>query len=112
MIPDLWREAREIAGRLDDEVRACAQAGAQLAQNERDYRVALAGEQLRLRSQGLPATLIGDVARGDPRIADLKCARDCSEAVYDAARESINVHKKQLTVINDQMAREWNSGGN
>lgn len=110
MIPDLWREGREYMERLDEELERCRTSGAALAENERDYRAALARETLRLRAEGVPVTVIGDVARGDPLIADLRCARDCSEAVYRASQESINVLKLKLRVVNDEMGREWHSG--
>lgn len=110
MIPDLWAEARSYMDALDAELARCREAGAQLADNEREYRVALACEELRLKEEGRPVSLIGDVARGVPRIAGLKCARDCSEALYRASLEAVNVLKLKLRTVNEEMGREWCSG--
>ena len=82
-------------------------SGVTLAQNERDYRVALRTEMLALRADGMPASMVGDVARGTPNVAELKLRRDCSEAVYKASQEAINVHKLQLRIIDAQINREW-----
>lgn len=110
VIPDLWREGRSYMAALDEELARCRSSAAALAENERDYRAALAKETLRLRAEGVPVTVIGDIARGNPEIAALRCTRDCSQAVYDASREAVNVLKLKLRVVNDEMGREWNSG--
>ena len=110
MIPDLWREARGLMAELDAELERYRTSGAALAENERAYRAALAKETLFLREDGVPVTVIGDIAKGSERIADLRCARDCSQAVFDASGEALNVLKLKLRVVNDEMGREWNSG--
>ena len=110
LMQDLWAEARSYMAALDEELARCRSCGAQLAENERAYRVALACEELRLKEEGRPVSIIGDVARGVPEIAELKCARDCSEAFYKASTEAINVLKLKLRTVNEEMGREWNSG--
>lgn len=104
-----WGELCEACDRMAEGVEAARRTGCQLAANERDYRVALAAEELRLSDAGERATLIPDLARGVPEIAALKCARDCSEALYKASCEAVNVEKLKARVIAAQIERDWHS---
>ena len=92
---------------LEVALKECKTRGQAAAEAERAYRVALAEKMLLLREGGLPATLIGDVARGDKDVARLKFERDCSEVVYDNAKEAVNCYKKQIDVLREQIDREW-----
>lgn len=69
----------------------------QAAKTERDYRIALAGELLRLRTEGLQMALINDVARGN--LADLKYERDLAEELYKAGRDSAKAIQVQLSAL-------------
>lgn len=59
------------------------------ANAERAYRKALADKILALKAEGVAITACGDIARGDPAIADLKYARDVAEGVKEAARQAV-----------------------
>lgn len=82
-----------------------------LADAERAYRIAKATKILELRNEGQPATLIPDLVKGDEAIADLKLTRDIAEAQFKAIQSHINNLKLELRLINDEINREWNSGG-
>lgn len=70
---------------LDDlESRVGAAAGSEL-----EYRKALAVEIIRLRSDGVPVTVAGDLARGDDGVAALKQARDLADGMVTAQRERV-----------------------
>ena len=107
---DLFAKADEVYDLLAGELDSSRRAGCQLAENEAEYRQALRLAILEERERGTPVTVIGDICRGDPDIADLKRARDCSEALYKASQEAINVHKLRLRMLNEQMNRVWHSG--
>ena len=92
---------------LEVALKECKIRGQAAADAERAYRVKLAEKILIFREQGLPATLIGDVARGDKEVADLKFDRDCSQVVYDNAKEAVLAYKKQIDVLREQIEREW-----
>ena len=94
---------------LETALSESGKRGKALAEAERAYRVALASKILTLRDGGYPATLIGDLARGDSEVAKLKFDRDCAEVVYDSSREAINVYKKAIDVLREQIDREWRS---
>lgn len=67
------------------------------AEAERAYRKALAMEIMKLRLEGLPATLIGDIARGN--CADLKWARDLADAELTAGRDGLKAIICEVTAL-------------
>ena len=104
---DLLLQNQEIQRKLDAAVSRLAINGQVLARAERDYRIALRQEILKLREAGYPVTVIPDLARGDSYIADLKFKRDTADGVYNANMEAINVWKLQARLMEAQMQREW-----
>lgn len=107
---DLYAELDGLTDALMRELETVRTSGCQYAENEAAYRKALRVEILRERDKGTPVTVIADLCRGLPRIANLKCRRDCSEAIYKASQEAVNVYKLRMRMVNDQLARVWNSG--
>ena len=107
-----FAELQEIMGELEERIDALRRAGCQYAANESDYRKALRVRVLEERAAGTPVSIISDVCRGDQHIADLKRARDCSEALYRAEQEAINVKKLHARVIDAQIGREWSRPSN
>lgn len=81
----------------------------QYAEAERDYRKALAMEEYKLRSEGLPATLIPDIARGN--IADLKYERDKAEGLHRGAIESKRALEAQLSALQSLNKNHTEVGG-
>jgi len=102
-ISEVWRRAEM----LEVALKECKSRGRAAADAEQKYRIKLAEKMLELRDQKLPATLIGDLARGDKDVAMLKFERDCAEVVYDNAKEAVNVYKRQIDVLREQIEREW-----
>lgn len=102
-ISEVWRRSEM----LEVALKECKSRGQAAAEAERKYRVKLAERILMLREAKVPATLIGDVARGEKEIAQLKFERDCAQVVYDNAKEAVNVFKRQIDVLREQIEREW-----
>jgi len=102
-ISEVWRRSEM----LEVALKECKTRGVASAEAEKKYRVKLAEVILLLRESGYPATLIGDLARGDKEVAQLKFERDCAEVVYDNAKEAIMAYKKQIDVLREQIDREW-----
>lgn len=102
-ITEVWRRAEM----LEVALKECKTRGRAAAEAEQTYRVKLAEKILALRDGGYPATLIGDLARGDKDVARLKFERDCAQVVYENAQEAINVFKRQIDVLREQIDREW-----
>lgn len=59
---------------------------------ERAYRMALAVEIVKLRAESTPATVCQDLAKGMPKVADLRYKRDVAEGVKEAALSAIWRH--------------------
>lgn len=112
MMLELHQRIDELTGQLQDELAILKSSGCQLAENEAEYRMRLRIAILEERDKGTPVTVISDVCRGREDIAELKRLRDCSEAIYKASQEAVNVLKLRIRVLNDEIDREWNSGGN
>ena len=104
-ITEVWRRSEM----LEVALKECKTRGIAAAESEKQYRMALAEKVLNLREQGFPATLIGDTARGDKTVAQLKFERDCAQVVYDNAKEAVLAYKKQIDVLREQIEREWSN---
>lgn len=104
---DLFGRIEELCDLNERRVQDLRSTGVKYAENEAEYRSALRVAILQERSRGTPVTIIGDLVRGDPRIAELRVNRDASEAVYKSIQEEINVNKLRIRVLDNQLAREW-----
>ena len=88
---------------LDDSVRN----GNAAAQARADYKAALNKEILNLRANTkLPANLIPKVADGSEEVNRLGLALDCAEVLYKASNEAIQLRKRQVDILREQIARE------
>lgn len=108
---ELYAQLDELTEALMRELETCKTSGCQYAENEAEYRMALRIEILAERDKRTPVTIINDVCRGKEEIAKLKQRRDCSEAIYKASQEAINVYKLRIRMIDAQISRVWSSGG-
>lgn len=106
---DLWNELRAKSHELDICIRELRNTGSKWAQAEHDYKTALYEEILKLKTQGMAATLISLVCYGIPKVAKLRLERDIASVVYKANQEAINVRKLQCRLIDNQIGREWSA---
>ena len=105
---DLFNQIQDLTNKLNMSIKKLAQYGNELAETERDYKITLRQEALKLRAEkGMPVTLIQQVVYGVPEVANKRFKRDVAEAMRDTARENINVLKLQIRILSEQMQREW-----
>ena len=104
---DLYEELQSKTRQLDMSVRELRRSGTAYAEAERDYKVLLRAECLRLRDAGMPIGLIDKTCYGVPKVAEARFKRDVAEAVYRANQEAINSVKLQMRLIENQISREW-----
>lgn len=97
---------------LTASIRKLRDNGAKLAEAERDYKLTLRKEALRLRAGDMPVTLINNIIYGVPEVAEKRFKRDVEQANYDANKEHINICKLKLRILENQLSREWNNAGN
>ena len=76
--------------------------GIEYAENEKLYRVALAKRILILKEEGYAATLILDLSRGTPEVAELKQKRDISNTLMMSAQSAIYNYRLEYKLLNDQ----------
>jgi hypothetical protein len=78
-------KASELQRSVEDGIR---DASRKLAEAERQYRLALAKEILRLKAQdGVAWTACEHIARGESNVADLRYARDVAKGILEAAQQ-------------------------
>lgn len=107
---DLYNELQQKIKELNISIKKLRETGTEYAEAERDYKITLRNEALKLRAEkGMAITLIQQVVYGVPEVADKRFQRDVKEAVYRANQEAINSIKLQIRVIENQLSREWNN---
>lgn len=109
---DLVNDLNNLIQKLNTSIKTLAQNGRALAEAERDYKITLRQEALKLRQEkDMPVTLIAQVIYGVPEVAQKRYARDVAEAMYNTNQEYINSTKLQIRVLENQLDREWSSAG-
>lgn len=103
----MWDEIEKKSKHLDDAIEQLATNGIDLANKEKDYKIALNKKALELRAEDMPVTLINQVIYGYDDIALLRLARDTAQVKYNANLEYINTIKLQIRILENQMQREW-----
>ena len=103
--PELITMLFELKGQLPKSVKKMREYGVQMAKASSEYRAAKAVRIRELKAQGLPATLILDLAKGD--CAEKQYERDMTEVIYETQKEYINSLKTEIRVLEGQIDREW-----
>ena len=97
---DLFNEIMKKNRELSQSIRLLRKNGTDLAEKERDYKIKLRQEALKLRQEkGMPVTLISQIIYGVPEVAELRFKRDVAEAMYESNKEHINIVKLQLRLL-------------
>ena len=96
---------------LDNSLLELRQSGTAYAQAERDYKVLLRQECLKLRDEGMAIGMIDKTCYGIPSVAEARFRRDIAECVYRANMEAINTLKLQMRLIENQIGREYDNAG-
>lgn len=108
---DLYEEIMRLMAELTASIKRLRTNGANLAEAERDYKITLRTEALRLRAGDMPVTLINNIIYGVEEVADKRFKRDVEQANYEANKEHINVTKLKLRILEAQLSREWGAAG-
>lgn len=109
---DLYEEIQRLMAELTASIGKLRANGAKLAEAERDYKITLRTEALRLRASDMPVTLINSTIYGVEEVANLRLARDIAQANYEANREHINITKLKLRILESQIKMEWGQAKN
>lgn len=100
----------QIMEQLDTCLRALTQGnieqktlGLKKAEAERNYRIALNKEILKLKVEKYPATLIQELARGTKEVAELRLKRDIQESSYYTAISAMENLKLEIEVLRSKL---------
>lgn len=105
---DLFSEIQELIKKLNVAIKTLSTNGQALAEAERDYKITLRQEALKLRQEkGMPVTLISQIIYGVPEVAEKRFKRDIADTMYQTNIEYINTTKLQLRILENQLSREW-----
>lgn len=108
---ELWEHIEEKSKMLDKAIENLANNGYDLANKERDYKIAVNQKALQLRAEDMPVTLISQVIYGYDDIAKLRFDRDTAQVKYNANLEYINTIKLQIRILENQLSREYGNAG-
>ena len=109
---DLFNELQTKTKELEISIKSLRQTGTNYASAEKDYKVLLRQECLRLRDEGMAIGMIDKTCYGIPSVAEARFKRDVAEAVYKANMEAINSIKLQMRLIENQLSREYGNPTN
>ena len=104
---DLYRELQDKRKELDISIKQLRKSGTSYAQAEKDYKILLRQECLKLRDSGMAIGMIDKTCYGIPSVAEARFRRDVADAVYKANLEAINSIKLQIRLIENQLQREY-----
>lgn len=104
---DLILELQAKTKQLEKAVAELRTNGTELAKAERDYKVLLRQECLKLRDEGMAIGMIDKVCYGIPSVAEARFKRDVAQTTYDANQDFINSIKLQLRLLESQIQRDY-----
>lgn len=109
---DLIQDIQMLMDELTISIKKLSHTGQALAEAERDYKITLRQEALKLRvEKDMPVTLINQIIFGVPEVADKRFKRDIAETMYNTNQEHINATKLKLRLLESQLNREWGASG-
>lgn len=104
---DLITERETKQKQLDRAILDLRKNGTSYAEEEKNYKILLRQEVLKLRDEGVAIGVIDKICYGIPSVAEARYKRDVAEAIYKANQEAINSLKLQIRIIDNQVAREY-----
>lgn len=104
---DLYNDLQSKTRQLDISIKQLRKSGTDFAQAEKEYKILLRSECLKLRDSGMAIGLIDKTCYGIPSVAEARFKRDVAQTVYTANLEAINSIKLQLRLLEGQISREW-----
>lgn len=104
---ELYEELRQKVDQLNFAIKDLRRNGTAYAQAEKEYKIKLREEILKLRDEGTAIGVIDKTCYGIPSVAELRYKRDIAKTVYEANMEAINSCKLQLRLLENQIQREY-----
>lgn len=108
---ELYEELEVKTRQLEVSIKSLRKTGSAYADAEKNYKIILRQECLRLRDEGMAIGMITMTAYGIPSVAEARFKRDIAEVTYTANKEAIQSIKLQLRLIESQIQREYGIAG-
>lgn len=108
---ELYEELEVKTRQLEASIKSLRKTGSAYADAEKNYKIILRQECLRLRDEGMAIGMITMTAYGIPSVAEARFKRDIAEVTYTANKEAIQSVKLQLRLIESQIQREYGIAG-
>lgn len=102
---------RSVQQRLDTSSKKIFAMAREKAESEKRYKIALRQEVLKLKSEGHPATLILELAKGKEDIAELRFQRDIARETYKAGLDSMNNLRTEASLLQSILRWQNEMGG-
>lgn len=109
---DLWQTLQSTIEQCDELIDELMTSAIAKSSAKERYDKAFAERVLELYKDGYPVGLAKELAKGNDRIASLR--RECEELEdghYKRIQEKINLRKREIDVIREQIAREYAQEG-
>ena len=107
----VWQQIQQTREELKLTLEESKQLGIKWVAHKAKYESVKARRALDLKGQGMAATVIDKVLKGDPDVNEAMYDMDVAEVEYRNAVEAINVLKKDYDFLREQYQREWNESG-
>lgn len=106
---DLYVEEQQLRTNLDEFIEEYRKCGIEHAKRDREYYVLKAKKTLELKNDGMPATVISQIIKGVPSVAEAREKMLVAEVMTRAALEAIMSTKVQLKLVDSQLQREYST---
>lgn len=104
---DLYNELQRKIKELEVSLKKLRDTGRDYAEAEKEYKILLRQEVLKLRNEGEAIGVISLICYGIPSVAEKRFKRDVAEAIYKANLEAINTFKLEIRILENQLDKEW-----
>lgn len=104
---ELTRALSQTMRQADEALLRIVPTARRSAEAEARFRSAIKCNEVRLKADGMPATMIKDVARGMENACSAYVDSIVAEAERVAAHEELMLRKKEIGVLQDALNREW-----
>ncbi len=91
--------------------RSLPEMAAKYAEAEAEYQRAKAVRVMEMRADGVPATLIQLMVKGDKAVNRKLFERDSAKSLYEATNKAIDTYKLDARLLESRIQRDWNSQG-
>lgn len=98
-LSEIIKEMRETRTRLNIASKEIFKLATAKAEAERQYQIAKHQEILKLKSEGMAATLISDMVKGNEHVADLRFQRDIAKDKYNGGKDSMKATITEASLL-------------